>query len=203
MSDNDFPEIRAMEIIAKTLLPLNEEARQLALSWANERFGKGKKKPLDPTAQSKDAMYTSLKKSLEAPPEVREHIEYSEEGGFQCHFNDLKAKSKRDAVNRLSHILLFAHEKLTGNKELNRHALTTTLEEWRLYDGNARYFITNHRGLRSKGIGKAQKLSLDKLAREDAKRYLREVLDPNLKGSWDPSKESRVKKSSRSGDIRE
>ena len=106
----------------------------------------------------------------------------TESGELRITARDLKAKSGLDAAMRLAYIAIYAHELLTNLPFSSRKGLTPLLKEWRLYDGNARAKLSRERGI----IRSGDNLSLDAHARLDAERYVNDILDVDIKGSWKP-----------------
>lgn len=190
------PEIAAMTTIASALQDLDPETQERVLRWSAEKYNVNlgfKKKAVigssSPSSESNGDQY-------ESNSELSDLIEYSQEDGFEFHFRllDLKASNKRDAVNRLVHVILYSHEMLTGEKGVQRSVISKILEDWRLNDGNARNFIGNHQGFKRKGKGNKLEMYLDRPGKTEAEKYISEIRDQELKGSWNPNKTSAKKK---------
>jgi hypothetical protein len=121
-----------------------------------------------------------------------EIAEINEDGTLLLHLRDLKAKTKIDATKRLVLITLLLAEELSGKKTVSsKNVLLPLLKEWRVYDGNTREFIATYQGIHRKG----DELSLDKPGKDEARKYLAEIADETIIGSWSPAQASRpVKK---------
>ena len=110
------------------------------------------------------------------------------DGSIQFTFRDIKAKSAADAGIRITLLAALVHEKLTGQEELSRKKiLNPLLEDWRVYDGNLRDAINEHRGI----INTRTTIKLDSHAKDEAKKIIQEVLDDSIVGKWNPSNVSK------------
>lgn len=94
----------------------------------------------------------------------------------------LKANSRRDHVARLSCLFLLAHE-LLGRQRIVRSDLNAALKNATVYDSNAASYISSSNDF----IKDDDDLSLSMAGRENAKRFLAEVLDPGVTGHWTTS----------------
>jgi hypothetical protein len=106
----------------------------------------------------------------------------TDDGQLKVTVRDLKAKSGLDAATRLAHVAIYAHQEMAGQPLSSRKGLTPLLREWRLYDGNTRRKLGNDRGILRDG----DNLSLDAHAKMDAQRYIEDILNPDVQGSWRP-----------------
>ncbi len=91
----------------------------------------------------------------------------------------LKAKGKVDYATRLVYLFLYAHAE-EGRTRVRRTDLNEMLISAGLYDGNIRKWIANSPDLMRDGEG----LELNIPGREQARRILDEVLDPDRPDGW-------------------
>jgi hypothetical protein len=106
----------------------------------------------------------------------------TEGGELQVTIRDLKARSGLDAAVRLSYVAIYAHQKLASRPLSSPTGLTPLLKAWRLYDGNTRTRLAKDKGILRSG----DDLSLDAHATRDAERFIQEILDEGVQGSWKP-----------------
>jgi hypothetical protein len=116
------------------------------------------------------------------PREIPGIARITDTGEMKITIRDLKAKNARDAVVRLSHIAVWAHETLTGQPLSSRKGLTPILKEWRIYSGNARSWLAHNKGF----IRSGDSLMLDAHARRDAEAYAADVTNDDVTGIWRP-----------------
>jgi hypothetical protein len=83
---------------------------------------------------------------------------------------------------RLAYITIYACEKLTGESLSSPKILTPLLKAWRLYNGNTRARLAKDRGI----IRSGDFLTLDAHAKLDAERFIEEIHNPDVQGSWRP-----------------
>ena len=114
--------------------------------------------------------------------EVEGIARLTDNGELKITARDLKARSGLDAAVRLAHIAIYAHEQLTGQPLSSRKGLTPLLQQWRVYDGNARSKLAKERGI----IRSGDNLTLDAHAKRDAERYIEEILSDDAPGQWRP-----------------
>ena len=101
------------------------------------------------------------------------------------------------AAMRLVHAVVFAHQQLLGTGASRKDVVNPALKRYRLYDGNARVAIARHNGLLRNG----DVVTLDVHATRDAERYVAEICDSTISGSWNPdSKGKRAGSRTRSKD---
>jgi len=101
--------------------------------------------------------------------------------GFQFTVRDLKAKNASDAIKRLAYVLIRSYMLLTGEEGTSRKNLITPhFRTWRLDGGNGRAFLAGDRGILRNG----DLYSLDVHAKQDADKYISEIQDQNISGSW-------------------
>lgn len=177
-------ELDAMAKIAAVLDPIKDkDALARVLQWAHARFGAGAVVPAAPRGLApKDG-------SSERPPSLRGKelpgiARLSPSGALQITARDLKARSGLDAVERLTHIAIWANEQLTGESSLSsRQGLVPILKSYRIYDANGRRRIRQLRGV----IRDGDLMSLDSHAATVAEKYAKDVLDPSVEGKWAPA----------------
>jgi hypothetical protein len=193
VSHSNDPEIEAMTKVSEALTPLDTETRGRVLNWVLQKFST--QKNIQSSVSPTSLLTTRTPQaSSDSHDELSEIIEYNEEDGFIFNFRDVKARSQSDAVNRLLHIAIYAHEKFTGIKEIPRKVLTEVLEEWRANDGNARSFINLHPGFKRKGTGTSAVFFLDRPGKIEAEAFIEDIRNPEISGKWSPSKKSAKKK---------
>lgn len=91
----------------------------------------------------------------------------------------LKAKSKRDAGIRLAIIFLY-YKYHAGHIEVPRKELTSIMQDASLEDGNWRHWLVNNNLV---GI-KDDLVELKAPGREEAKKYVTEILDSAIEDQW-------------------
>ena len=189
------PEIKAMSVIGEALSAIEDDAgRHRVLRWANEKFGLQKLDTRALTSAAQSARVEAIQiASSDDNKEIPGIAMLSAGGEFRLTVRDVKAKSAIDAALRLTHIVIRAHERLTGQKSISsKNMLVPLLKTWRVYDGNARYALAKHKGI----VRNGDNLELDFHAQQDADRFIADVLDATVEGSWDPSAKARRRRSS-------
>jgi hypothetical protein len=109
---------------------------------------------------------------------------FNEKGDFILTVRDVKASSQADAVKRLTYVAIRSYLKLKSDetKVSRQKIINPILSKWRVYDGNARLFLANDRGIiRENGL-----LSLDIHATKEADEFIKDIIDPKKSGSWSP-----------------
>ena len=175
-------ELDAMRIVGEALNSLSDaDARARVLAWAASHFSIVHTPPV--RRQQRSAFNSGGGSTEETEDRELPGIARMTEKGFELTVRDLKARSTTDAAIRLAHIVIYAYEKLTGEKTVSsRKVLLPILKEWRAYDGNTRPALANHKGIHRDG----DNLSLDAISRNDAETYINEVLDDSVHGTWNP-----------------
>jgi hypothetical protein len=107
----------------------------------------------------------------------------------------LKAKNGQDFVKRLTYLFLFAHE-IHGRHTTLQTEVIAVLKEGKVWDSNASHWLKKRIGMKAGGDDEDQ-LELVGEARDDAKRFLREVLDESVGDDWNPDKKVKVKRAAR------
>jgi hypothetical protein len=184
-------ELEAMRVIGTALANLDPGARVRVLNWIGSHFAIGTPPTQMPPAHGLQMVGGTTEVETEIPGIAR-----LTDAGLEITVRDLKAKSALDAAIRLAHVVLLAKEKLTGAKTVSsRKELVPILKQWRLYDGNTRLALGQHKGILRKG----DDLSLDAISRRDAEMFIQQVLDDSVLGSWNPNGRPRkpIKKSGR------
>ncbi|HLM80755.1 MAG TPA: hypothetical protein VK302_08985 [Terriglobales bacterium] len=174
-------ELDAMRAVGEAFENLDPETRARVMSWAASRFGiqRSETSRKDP-AQKAGRDESEAATEGELPGIAR----LTENGNLEVTVRDLKAKSTLDAAVRLAHMVIYANEKLKGERSTSsRKVLVPILKEWRAYDGNTRNTLRGHKGIHRDGDA----LSLDAIAKKDAERYIAEVLDGAVVGTWNPN----------------
>lgn len=181
-------ELEAMRVIGTALADLDPGARVRVLNWIGSHFAIGTP-PTQLPARGQQMVGATTEVETEIPGIAR-----VTDAGLEITVRDLKAKSALDAAIRLAHVVLLAKEKLTGAKTVSsRKELVPILKQWRLYDGNTRLALGQHKGIHRNG----DDLSLDAISRRDAEMFIQQVLDDSVLGSWNPNGRPRkpIKKS--------
>ncbi len=177
-------ELEVMRVVGEAIENLDDpEARARVLSWLGSRFsmphlGLRRKELEHPTDFGKPAAVVTLG---EMPGIAR----LTASGELEVIVRDLKARSTVDAAIRLAHVVIYANEKLKGERTVSSRAvLSPILKEWRAYDGNTRPALARHRGIHRDGDA----LSLDTIAKKEAEKYIDEILDDTIQGTWNPNR---------------
>jgi len=111
-------------------------------------------------------------------------------GKFQFNDIDLKAKNRSDAVLRLVCIAVRAYEKVMGELRVSKKTIINPLmKKWGFIAGSDRRAFANIRGLHNEG----DNYFLDIPAKQQADKYIEDVLNPEIKGFWNPSIRTRKK----------
>jgi hypothetical protein len=106
----------------------------------------------------------------------------NDSGDLHITIRDLKARSGLDAAVRLAHVAIHAYHQMTGQALSSSKGLTPILKSWRIYDGNTRARLAKEKGI----VRTGDDLSLDAHAARDAQRFIEEILDPSIDGTWRP-----------------
>jgi hypothetical protein len=167
------------------------EARERVLFWVASKFGTlASYTGRNNTVATAVGQTTPLGTSDEIPGIARA----TPNGGLEITVRDLKAKSTTDAAIRLAHIVIYAAEKLKGERAVSsRKVLLPILKEWRAYDGNTRLALARHKGIHRDG----DSMSLDAIAKKDAEKYVADILDDAAQGTWNPNGRPTKKTSTR------
>ena len=96
----------------------------------------------------------------------------------------LKAKNGQDYTRRLTYLFLYAHE-LCGRFSVARPDVIVVLKEGKIWDSNASTWLNKKIGFKLDGEDRAELLGE---ARDEAKKYLVEAIDPNIPDEWGPDK---------------
>jgi len=180
-------EITAMASIWGALQTLpDDEARMRCIRWAIGRSGLN----IGTTAGSLHGVKSSGTQVQSVPilktegDPLEDIVERTDDDRFRVVARDLKAKSKNEAAVRLVYLVLYANEVLNGHqKTSSRKMVVPVLNEWRAYDGNTRWTLAKDQGIKRDG----DLLSLDIHSRREAEKFIAEIRDEAVKGSWTPS----------------
>ena len=190
-------ELAAMAKISEAMNSLSEpNARVRVLSWAASAFGGTAVTP-PPRTPTKTTFPTVGQ--ISGDKEIPGIARVTQDGELHLTIRDLKARSANDAALRIVHLALLANERLSGSDTLSsKDVVVPMLRRYRAYDGNTRGAIAQHRGFARAG----DQLSMDIHCKEEAEEFIRQILDPTLQGSWNPSaKTARKKKTQNPGDA--
>jgi activator of HSP90 ATPase len=120
-------------------------------------------------------------------------------GNVRITISDLKAKNAMEAAHRLVYATLLARRTLLNETRTPRKVLVETLRGYNLYDGNSRRTIANDKGLVRDG---RKSIWLSQPALEIARKFVKEIQDPNTKGTWGISHNRRRRGAKRRKDAR-
>jgi len=192
MSAAKDPEVATITAIIDALLELADtESRRRVLSYVLSRFapdelgraGESNAKAIGNSTSSVGPVTAIHQPNQPAQEnEIAGIARLTDSGELKITIRDLKARSGLDAAVRLAHVAIYAYEKLTGAAFSSRQGLTPILREWRLYDGNSRSRLAKEKGILRDG----DELRLDAHSRRDAEKYITEILDASMEGTWRP-----------------
>lgn len=176
-------EIDAMSKINDALNSIpDNETRFRVLSWANNKFGNSEVS-LFATNSKEDNVTKDTSEISASEQEIPGIATISENGNYNLTIRDLKAQTTNDAAIRLSHIVIYTHQKLTDSTTTSsKKILKPILEQWRAYTGSTRWALKKCKGI----IREGDLLSLDIHAKRTAEKYIQEILDDTVVGTWDP-----------------
>jgi hypothetical protein len=189
MSDQEIKAIAAINDALSTIT--DPDTRFRILKWANEKFGyQTKSLPdanLDPLSTERSQQIKITKNELPGIAKITAN------GEFHLTVRDVKASSAKDAAIRLTHIVIKAYSLLTDQQGVSsKKIVIPILRNWRVYDGNTRHALANHKGILRNG----GELLLDVHAAKEADRYIKDVLDPKIEGTWQAGSKARAKSKS-------
>jgi hypothetical protein len=137
-----------------------------------------------------------------APPapsgSISSHVDLSfvaevdDEQKLQLTVTDLKAANQADATQRLIYVGLLARQQLLKEKKTPRKELLRHLRDYGLADGNSRALIARDKALVREG---AKFIRLSAPAVAQAQKYVQEINDPKIVGTWTRTRRSSRKKS--------
>ncbi|HVL88122.1 MAG TPA: hypothetical protein VM681_09000 [Candidatus Thermoplasmatota archaeon] len=108
------------------------------------------------------------------------------EGKLALTIRDPKASSASEAAKRIAYVTIRASQLLTGSETVSsKETVVPALREWRLLSGGIRQSLASDRGLHREG---RDLLWLDKPAQSEADEFIKQILDPNVSGSWKPGR---------------
>ncbi len=108
----------------------------------------------------------------------------------------LKAKSRRDYVKRAVYLYLLGSAAL-GRPSVPRGDITEVLKERRVYDGNARSFLSADPKLRRD----EDSIELTAESRAEAEQYAKDVSDSSLPDKWRPGKQNSQKSTAKRAGV--
>lgn len=146
---------------------------------------------LDETEESENIGYSKPEEALGLPAgtdiEVLRRI-FRRTGDDKLRLNDsrLKQSNQRDFVKRLTSLFLYAHE-LEGQEFVPRSDLNAALSDAKIYDANARTWITKTEYIDQDG----DLVTLTLPGRDYAQKVLKEYLNPQIEGTWSSESKTR------------
>lgn len=179
MKENNYTKLKKeLPAMAKIVAQFPENVQQHVFELLLQGFNVG----LEEVKHSIDLKLKDKKntnKSGELPG-----IASFQNGNFTLTVRDAKASSQADAVKRITYIAIRAYLR-QNQKETSvsrKTVINPILTKWRLYDANARSFLANDKGI----LRDKDNLSLDVHATEEADKFIEEVNDSKIVGSWSP-----------------
>src|SRR6267142_757876 len=118
--------------------------------------------------------------------------EVDDEQKLQLTVTDLKAANQADAAERLIYVALLARRQLLNEKKVPRKELLRHLRGYNLADGNSRALIARDKALVKEG---SKFIWLSAPAVTTAQRYVNEINDPTIVGTWTRTRRASRKKS--------
>lgn len=177
-------EIKALIEINSAFADLEPEAVERVLEYVAKKHGITKsfsKRHEGSQEQVKNDPLSGISLSESEIPGI---ATLSDSGQFKLTVRDFKAKNTRDAAIRILLVTVWSYMKLTNDPSVSsKLVVKPQLEAFRAYSGNTRQAIADHRGI----IRNGDALSLDAHARDEAEKYVEEILDDSISGSWKPS----------------
>ncbi len=189
-------ELDIMKQIDSALAPIDDdEMRTRILRWAWDKFGsvdQARSLGEIPNVQSEDSISVH---DLSGRKEIPGIASIDDNGQMRLTVRDIKAKTANDAAIRLTHVAVFAYQKLLGVEGVSsKHVVVPILREWRAYDGNTRKAISDHKGIMRDG----DMLTLDIHSKNEAEYYIDQILDDSVAGKWKPTaRKKKTKQKSR------
>lgn len=181
-------EFEAMAKIDALLSELDDEERSRVLQWAYTKYAGRLGLATTPATRGTHLPVVS---STQVGNEIPGIATLTASGEFKFTVRKIKAKNANDAAVRIAHIAILAYRQLTNEQTVSsKRVVVPILKTWRAYSGNTRYVLANHKGI----IRDGDNLSLDAHSMNEAQRYLDEVLDESIDGTWTPKTISRKKR---------
>jgi hypothetical protein len=141
--------------------------------------------PARQAGQSGNAVPASSSVDLTSVAEV------DDEQKLQLTVTDLKAANQADATERLIYVALLARRQLLNEKKTPRKELLRHLRDYGLADGNSRASIARDKALVKEG---AKFIWLSSPAVSTAQKYVNEINDPKIVGTWTRARRASRKK---------
>jgi hypothetical protein len=191
-------ELDIMRVVGEAIESLTDiDARNRVMAWIVSRFGVPPSRRIRLEAGNQIGMTGIATLADREFPGIARLTPSNE---LEVTIRDLKANSTVDAAVRLAHVVIYANEKLTGERAVSsRKVLSPILKEWKAYDGNTRAALARHKGIHRDD----DLLSLDSIAKQDAEKYIIEILDESVQGSWNPRTRTNKKTSSKKNNTSE
>ena len=104
----------------------------------------------------------------------------------------LKATSQLDAARRLVYLFLYAHE-LESRQQISRENINDVLRDVGLYEPNIVNWISTSSDLRKSSEDGQPMFRLRMTGRDEAKKILEQILNPNIPNEWVLSDRSRTR----------
>lgn len=181
-----FMELEALKLIDETLAELSEDECARVIQWVLSKYSNAQSSHVE-FRENKNLQVNAISNMNEIPGIAR----LTDEGSLKLTIRDLKAKNTNDAAIRLVHIIVFTYEKLTDENSVSSKVIVVPiLKEWRAYTGNTRNVIAQHKGI----IREGDLISLDAHAKLDAEKYINDVSDDSVIGSWKPASSVKSRK---------
>lgn len=185
---DEFNEFQAMQDVDEVLLKLSdEEVRKRVVTWA---YAKHVGANVGPAASPANTLGGSTHSVSGGPSGAQGATEIpgiamiGDDAKFSLTVRDLKANTTNDAAIRIALVSIYAYCLLTGESSASsKHVVKPALDHRRAYTGNTRAALARHPGL----VRNGDALSLDYHARQDAERYIAEINDDSIEGTWRPS----------------
>lgn len=172
-------------------LSADSDATNRAIGWLLEKIKYTHQQ--NPTRTTPSPQTKTHHTDTSSSPQSFEDLAEWDDGDKQLtlFIRDFKGKNQQDAAFRFIHVVLFLHEQFSGLKSASsKEFLKPLLEQWRLYNGNVRTLMASMPGLHRKG----DLLSLDLPAKKEALRFIAEIRDEKISGTWTPRNSTKPKK---------
>lgn len=109
---------------------------------------------------------------------ARRIFQFEQDGRIWLDDTRLKASSRADATRRLTYLAVYAYE-LEGKGRMPRADLNSVLRDVDLFDSNSSKALNE-----SDFVFNNDEIGLRATGREQAREYMRQVLDPNIADTW-------------------
>ena len=181
-------EFEAMAKIDVLLSELGDDERNRVLQWAYAKYALRSGNAI---ASPSQGAHLPAMRGAPIGNEIPGIATLTPGGEFKFTVRDVKAKNANDAAIRIAHIAIWAYKQLTNEQAASsKRIVVPILKTWRAYSGNTRHALSSHKGILREG----DSLSLDAHSMNEAKRYVDEVLDDSIQGTWTPRPMSKKKR---------